>query len=114
MGDVFCPDRFPCVDPDSGDRVEALVAAVGDFVRTWPEEMLIVPGHGRSVCSMTDLRAYQGMLHESSTWVGARRRAGLSMDGPRARGAPPAFKGWARPLVDENLRVSLVANSGGV
>jgi hypothetical protein len=92
MGDVFFPDRFPYVDPDSGGRVGALVAAIDDFVRTWPEDMRIVPGHGRSVCSMVDVRAYQGMLHESLAWVGAGRRAGLSMDGLVARGAPVAYK----------------------
>ena len=114
MGDIFFPDRFPYVDPDAGGRVDALVVAIDGFVRAWPEDMRIIPGHGRSVCTMVDLRKYQTMLHDSLYWIGAGRRAGLSLDRMLVRGAPAAYKGWAWPLVDEKLWVSLVASSGGV
>ena len=113
MGDVFFPDRFPYVDPDGGGRVDALVHAIDGFVREWPEDTRIVPGHGRPVCSMSDLRTYRDMLHASVAWSSAGRRSGLSPSEVVARGAPTAYKSWSWPLVDEALWMSLVAKAGG-
>jgi glyoxylase-like metal-dependent hydrolase (beta-lactamase superfamily II) len=111
MGDVFFPDRFPYVDPDAGGTVDALVHAIDRFVREWPEDTRIVPGHGQAVCTMNDLRNYQRMLHDSVAWVQAGQRLGLSLDSLASRGAPPAYKSWAWPLVPEPLWVALVARS---
>ena len=111
MGDVFFPDHFPYVDPDSGGRVDALVAAIDGFVRDWPADLRIIPGHGRSPCTMADLRVYQEMLHDSMAWVHSGRELGLSPQALTARGGPPAYKAWAWPLVPEPLWVTLVARA---
>lgn len=111
LGDVFFPDRFPYVDPDGGGRVDALIAAIDQLVRELPVGVRLVPGHGRSVCSLDDLRAYQRMLHDSDAWVKSGQAAGVSLDALVSRGAPPAYESWAWPLVPEPLWVRLVAGA---
>ena len=110
-GDVFFPNRFPYVDPDAGGRVDALVSAIDEYVRAWPADTRIVPGHGKPVCTMADLRAYQQMLHDSITWVRAGQKLGLSPDSLGTRGAPAEYRQWAWSLVPESLWVSLVARA---
>lgn len=111
LGDLFFPEHFPYVDPDGGGRVDALIAAIDQLVRELPAGVRVVPGHGRSPCSLHDLRAYQRMLHDSQAWVKSGQAAGLSLEALEARGAPSAYESWAWPLVPESLWVRLVAGA---
>ncbi len=79
MGDDFFNGMYPFIDEDGGGTVRGYIANIAKLVETIPADARIIPGHG-PISSPKELRAFLGMLQETSAIVEAGIKAGKTAD----------------------------------
>jgi cyclase len=76
-GDTFVTYGFPFIDTDAGGSLDGMIAAAEFLIGVLPEDVLIIPGHGR-LSTLDDLRAFLQLLRETREAVAGGIAAGLS------------------------------------
>lgn len=117
LGDNLFSGRFPFVDVGHGGDVEGLAKHIKTIMDQLPADVKIIPGHG-PLSTLDDLRAYHGMLTETTEIVRKRMAAGKTLDQIKAEGLPEEWKRWGTGFIDvdmwlEIVRQSLSKNSTG-
>ena len=107
MGDDFFAGRFPFVDIDSGGSVEGLIRNVGEIIAKAPAGVKIIPGHG-PISTVEDLRAYHGMLRETSDLVRKKMKAGRTLEQIKAEGLPEQWKTWGTGFVNTDRWIETI------
>jgi glyoxylase-like metal-dependent hydrolase (beta-lactamase superfamily II) len=80
MGDLFFNGMTPYIDRDSGGHLEGLIANAEGLLAWIPEDVKIIPGHGR-VASKKDLARYRDFLKAVQAHVKAHPgRSGKELD----------------------------------
>lgn len=90
-GDDFFVGRFPFVDLESGGSVEGLIGNIEKLIALLPDDVKIIPGHG-PLSAKGDLKAYHGMLTETTDLVKKGMAAGQSLDDLKKGGLPEKYK----------------------
>ncbi len=98
LGDDFFAGRFPFVDLDSGGDVEGLAENIAEVIDELPAGVAIIPGHG-PLSTLDDLKAYLGMLVETTELVRGKMEAGKTLEQIKAEGLPEKWKEWGSGFI---------------
>ena len=98
LGDDFFAGRFPFVDLDSGGDVEGLAENIAEVIDELPADAAIIPGHG-PLSTLDDLKAYLGMLVETTNLVRDKMEAGKTLEQIKAEGLPEKWKDWGSGFI---------------
>ncbi len=93
MGDLFFAGKFPFVDLDSGGDVEGYTKNVETILKMIPADAMVIPGHG-PLSTVEDLKAFHGMLVETTGVVRKAIAAGKSIEEIKAAGLPKKWDSW--------------------
>jgi glyoxylase-like metal-dependent hydrolase (beta-lactamase superfamily II) len=100
LGDIMLPGSFPVVKHDMGGDVESLVAAI-DFLIDWfPDDGILIAGHGRDA-TLRDLEQYRGMLCETIGIVSEALKAGKSCESIKEEDLLRSWKAWSETVFEE-------------
>ncbi len=110
MGDDFFAGRFPFVDLASGGSVVTLTENIAKILERLPDDVKIIPGHG-PLSTKADLRAYHGMLVETTAHVRKQVDAGKSLEAIQAAGLPEKWKEWGSGFINEKTWIGLIHES---
>ena len=112
LGDDFFAGRFPVVDLEAGGDVEGLTKIIGDLIARLSKipGLKIIPGHG-PLSTIDDLRAYHGMLLQTTDIVRKRMAAGKTLDQIKAEGLPEEWKSWGSGFIKTDRWLELIYNS---
>ncbi|WP_448551411.1 MBL fold metallo-hydrolase [Thalassotalea montiporae] len=76
-GDLFFEGRFPYVDTNGGGSVDGYIANVSYMVNNFPDDVVIIPGHG-NLTDKAGMKEFVAMMIDTSKQVKAQLRAGKS------------------------------------
>ena len=110
MGDLFFNGRFPFVDLGSGGDVGGLLKNVETAVKTLPDDVKIIPGHG-ALATKADLVKFQEMLVETTDLVRKALSEGKSVAEVKAAGLPEKFKSWGGGFINASRWLEISYNS---
>ncbi len=110
MGDLVFAGHFPFVDLDSGGDVEGLANDVEAVLAKAPADAKVISGHG-PLSTMEDLRAYHGMLLETTEIVRERIAAGRTLDQAKAEGLPEKWSSWGSAFIPTDRWIEIVYRS---
>ncbi len=110
MGDMFFNGTFPFMDVDHGGDIESWIGHLDEVLSGLPAGAKIIPGHG-PLAEAADLKSFRDMLADSASYVGARRKAGRTLDEIKAAGLPPGLEPWAKGFMKGPRWLELVYRS---
>ena len=110
MGDDFFSGRFPFVDLGSGGSVQGLTANIQKVVDWLPADVKIIPGHG-PLSTIDDLKAYHGMLVETSDFVRNQLAEGKNLDEIKSAGLPSKWDAWGTGFIKTDRWIEIIYNS---
>jgi glyoxylase-like metal-dependent hydrolase (beta-lactamase superfamily II) len=102
MGDDFFNGNFPFVDLNSGGSVSGLIENVERVLRTLPDDVKIIPGHG-PLGDKTSLRAYIDVVKAARAAVEKGVKAGKSVEQLKADKVLEPWAKWASSFVTVDL-----------
>jgi len=107
MGDHFFSGKFPFVDLESGGDVAKFAENVKAVLNLAPEDVKIIPGHGR-VSNIKDLEDFHAMLLESIEIVINQIQAGKSLAEIQAEGLPEKYASWGTGFISQDQWLGIV------
>ena len=110
LGDDFFAGRFPFVDLDSGGDVEGLAENIAEVIDELPADAAIIPGHG-PLSTLDDLKAYLGMLVETTNLVRDKMEAGKTLEQIKAEGLPEKWKDWGSGFISTDFWIETIHKS---
>lgn len=110
MGDTFFAGRFPFVDLDGGGDVLGLVETIDAVLERIPKNVKIIPGHG-PISTKDDLRAYLGMLQQTTQVVRKKMKAGKSLDEIKSEGLAEKWSEWGSGFISTERWLETVHSS---
>lgn len=110
MGDDFFVGRFPFVDLGSGGSVQGLIANIEKVLAQIPADARIIPGHG-PLSTPADLKAYHGMLVETSGIVRTKMQAGKDLATIQKEGLPEEWKEWGSGFIKTEAWIGFIYES---
>jgi glyoxylase-like metal-dependent hydrolase (beta-lactamase superfamily II) len=110
LGDDFFAGRFPFVDLDSGGDVEGLAENIAEVIDELPADVAIIPGHG-PLSTLNDLKAYHGMLVETTNLVRGKMEAGKTLEQIKAEGLPDKWKEWGSGFISTERWIESIYKS---
>ena len=99
-GDLFFEGRFPYVDLKGGGSVDGYIANVNYMLKVFPDDVVIIPGHGE----MTDkagLQKFADMMSDTSKQVKAQLKAGRTEAEILAAGVEDKYKALSWRFITE-------------
>jgi glyoxylase-like metal-dependent hydrolase (beta-lactamase superfamily II) len=78
LGDLFFNGSYPFIDAVTGGRMDGMIAAAGEALKTVDAQTQIVPGHG-PLGDRAALERYRAMLVKVRDRVGALKASGKSL-----------------------------------
>ncbi|MCP4726353.1 MAG: hypothetical protein GY863_15015, partial [bacterium] len=79
IGDMIFSDMFPFIDFENGGNIEQLAENLMAIIEMMPEDVVIVPGHGRNY-SIKDLREYRKMLISTYDIISREMEKGCTLE----------------------------------
>ena len=110
LGDDFFASRFPFVDLDSGGSVEGLIKNIGEIIGKIPTGAKLIPGHG-PISTIDDLKAYHGMLQQTTEIVRQKIAAGKTLDQVKSEGLPAEWASWGTGFIKTDRWVETIYRS---
>ena len=110
MGDDFFAGRFPFVDLASGGSVQGLTANIEKVLGQIPADAKIIPGHG-PLSTPADLRAFHGMLVETTAFVRQKMEAGKDLATIQKEGLPEKWKEWGSGFINTETWIQIIHES---
>ena len=110
MGDDFVRYGFPFIDIDSGGSVQGMIAACENVIPQLPRDVKVIPGHGE-LGSLDDVRAYLGMLHETTDAVQQALKQGKTLEEMKQQKILAPWHKFAGPFVNEDTHLETLYNS---
>lgn len=110
MGDHMFAGRFPFVDLASGGSVQGYTRNVAAVLDTIPDDWAVIPGHG-PLTDVEGLRAFHGMLVETTAIVRERMERGMSLEEVRAAGLPEEWSSWGQGFISTEQWLETVYRS---
>ncbi len=110
MGDDFVRYGFPFIDIDSGGSVQGIIAACEKVIPELPQDVKVIPGHG-DLAGLDDVRAYVGMLHETTDAVQKALDQGKTLEEMKQQRILAAWHEFAGGMINEDTHLETVYNS---
>jgi glyoxylase-like metal-dependent hydrolase (beta-lactamase superfamily II) len=110
MGDDFVRYGFPFIDIDSGGSVQGMIAACENVIPQLPRDVKVIPGHGE-VGSLDDVRAYLGMLHETTDAVQQALKQGKTLEEMKQQKILAPWHKFAGAFINEDTHLETLYNS---
>ena len=110
MGDDFVRYGFPFIDIDSGGSVQGIIAACESVIPQLPRDVKVIPGHG-DLASVDDVRAYVGMLHETTDAVQKALKQGKTLDEMKQQKILSPWHKFAGDFISEDAHLETLYNS---
>lgn len=110
MGDDFVRYGFPFIDIDSGGSVQGMIAACENVIPQLPRDVKVIPGHGE-LGSLDDVRAYLGMLHETTDAVQQALKQGKTLEEMKQQKILAPWHKFAGAFVNEDTHLETLYNS---
>jgi glyoxylase-like metal-dependent hydrolase (beta-lactamase superfamily II) len=110
LGDNFFAGAFPFVDLDSGGSVDGLTKNIGEIIAKIPAGAKLIPGHG-PISTIEDLKAYHGMLQETTEIVRQKIAAGQTLDQIKGEGLPAKWQSWGAGFIKTDMWIETVYRS---
>lgn len=108
MGDDFFNGAFPIIDIDNGGSVNGLIANIESVLKTVPDDVRIIPGHG-PLSDKAGLRAFADMLKATSALVAEAVKAGKTVDQMKADRLLAKWESWGKGYVKEDMYLQILA-----
>jgi glyoxylase-like metal-dependent hydrolase (beta-lactamase superfamily II) len=111
MGDDFFAGRFPLIDITSGGSIQGLIEGVEKVLGIIPDDVKVIPGHG-PLSTKDDLRAYLGMLKDTSGAVQSAIAAGKSLEEMKKENLLGKWSDtWGKGFIKPNLYIEMLYRS---
>jgi len=110
MGDDFVRYGFPFIDVDSGGSVQGMIAACENVIPQLPPDVKVIPGHG-DLSSLDDVRAYVGMLHETTDAVQQALKEGKTLEEMKQQKILAPWHKFAGGFINEDVHLETLYNS---
>lgn len=110
LGDMFFNGMFPYVDIESGGNALELSRNIGEFIKSLPDDIKVIPGHG-PLGTIDDLQNYHNMLEETIGIVSKSKESGKSLDDIKAAGLPDKWSSWSWSFVTTERWIEAIYNS---
>ena len=111
LGDHFFNGFYPFIDLGSGGNVEGFMMNVEKLIGIIPEGAKIIPGHG-PLADINDLKAFAGMLRETTGIVQKAIQEGKSLEDIKAKGfSKDLVRKWGHGLLNTDQWITIVYNS---
>ena len=107
LGDIFFKGNFPFVDLEHGGSVLGLTLNVEEILNKFPEDALIIPGHGE-LSTMNDLKMYHKMLKDTTNFVRLQIDAGKSLQEIQNSGLPEIWDSWDVGRIDSATWIEFI------
>lgn len=105
IGDIVLPDSFPVVKLDNGGTVEGLMQVVEQLIDLFPDDTLLVVGHGREM-KAAELRAYHEMLVQTTRIVKDGLEAGKDPEEMKQQNVLKGWEAWTNKKWPDELNPS--------
>jgi len=99
-GDLFFAGAFPYVDLKSGGSVKGYLAAVTYMLKHTPDDVVIIPGHGK-LTNKASLKTFAKMIQFSISSVKKSIEMGMSEAGIVEKGLPEKYQSFAGGFINE-------------
>lgn len=93
VGDIIFSDMFSFIDCDHGGSVYSVAKNVQKIIDTYPDDVKIVPGHGR-IYTKEDLKEYRDMVIATTKIVKDEKDNGKSLEEIIKEDALKDWKDW--------------------
>ncbi|MCH7590109.1 MBL fold metallo-hydrolase [PVC group bacterium] len=111
LGDHFFNGFYPFIDLGSGGNVEGFMLNVEKLIEIIPEGDKIIPGHG-PLADINDLKAFAGMLRETTGIVQKAMQEGKSLEDIKAKGFSKVLvRKWGHGFLNTDQWITIVYNS---
>ena len=111
LGDHFFNGFYPFIDLGSGGNVEGFMMNVEKLIGIIPEGAKIIPGHG-PLADINDLKAFAGMLRETTGIVQKAMQEGKSLEDIKAKGFSKGLvRKWGHGFLNTDQWITIVYNS---
>lgn len=110
MGDDFVRYGFPFIDIDSGGSVQGIIAACESVIPKLPGDVKVIPGHG-DLSGLDDVRAYLGMLHETTDAVQQALKQGKTIEEMKQQKILAPWHKFAGGFINEDTQIETLYNS---
>ena len=111
LGDHFFNGFYPFIDLGSGGNVEGYMLNVEKLIEIIPEGAKIIPGHG-PLADINDLKAFAGMLRETTGIVQKAIQEGKSLEDIKAKGFSKVLvRKWGHGFLNTDQWITIVYNS---
>ena len=111
LGDHFFNGFYPFIDLGSGGNVEGFMMNVEKLIGIIPEGAKIIPGHG-PLADINDLKAFAGMLRETTGIVQKAIQEGKSLEDIKAKGFSKVLvRKWGHGFLNTDQWITIVYNS---
>ena len=110
LGDHFFNGIFPFVDLDTGGNAFSLTLNVNAIIKTLPNDVLVIPGHG-GLSDMKGLKAYYSMLKATTEYVKQQAANGKILEDIQLGGLPSEWTAWGNGFVNEANWIKIIYHS---
>lgn len=110
VGDHFFVDIFPFIDINSGGNVLAYTQNVKTIIDSMPQDVQIIPGHGR-LASLQDYKRFYTMLVSTTDYVKTQLDAGMTVEQIQEKGLPEKWDGWGGGFIKAENWIKFIQQS---
>lgn len=110
MGDDFVRYGFPFIDVASGGSVQGMTDGLEKAIAQLPADVKVIPGHGQ-LSSLDDVRAYIGMLKDTTAAVQKAMAAKKAVDQMKQEKILAPWAKWSGDLVNQDTFIETIYNS---
>ena len=110
MGDDFVRYGFPFIDVASGGSVQGMTDGLEKAIAQLPADVKVIPGHGQ-LSSLDDVRAYIGMLKDTTAAVQKAMAAKKTVDQMKQEKILAPWAKWSGEFVNQDTFIETIYNS---
>jgi len=110
VGDHFFVDAFPFVDMNSGGNVLGYTNNVKSLIERMPDDVKIIPGHGR-LATLDDYKRFYDMLLSTTDHVKIKMDAGMTLVQIQGQGLPEKWASWGHGFIKPENWISFIYQS---
>ncbi len=109
VGDIFWNGLYPFIDYSTGGSIDGTIAASAKVIAAVDSDTVIIPGHGKPLSTLDDLKHYHEMLATIRDNVARLKSAGRSVEETVAANPTDAFdEQWGKAIISPAFFTRLV------
>jgi len=110
VGDHFFVDAFPFIDISSGGDVLGYTSNVKSLIEQMPDDVKIIPGHGR-LATLDDYKRFYDMLFSTTDYVKTNMDGGMTLVQIQDQGLPEKWDSWGHGFIKSENWISFIYQS---